>query len=44
MSISTQAAVTVATSLGVPCDEPSVPHDGSNVVVHLRPSPVVARW
>ena len=43
MSISTQAAVTVATSLGVPCDSPVVLHDGSNVVVHLRPSPVVAR-
>ena len=43
MSISTQAAVTVATSLGVPCDSPVVLHDGSNVVVHLRPSQVVAR-
>ncbi|MFC4857971.1 phosphotransferase family protein [Actinophytocola glycyrrhizae] len=43
MSISTQAAVTVATSLGVPCDDPVVLQDGSNVVVHLRPSPVVAR-
>jgi hypothetical protein len=43
MTISTQAAVTVATSLGVPCDDPVVLHDGSNVVVHLRPSPVVAR-
>jgi hypothetical protein len=43
MSISTQSAVTVATSLGVPCDSPTVLHDGSNVVVHLRPSPVVAR-
>jgi hypothetical protein len=43
MSISTQAAVTVATSLGIECDDPVVVHDGSNVVVHLRPSPVVAR-
>ncbi|MGB3443710.1 MAG: phosphotransferase [Actinophytocola sp.] len=43
MSISTQAAVTVATSLGVPCDDPVVLHDGANVVVHLRPAPVVAR-
>lgn len=43
MSISTQAAVTVATSLGVPCHSPVVLHDGSNVVVHLRPAPVVAR-
>lgn len=43
MSISTQAAVTVATSLGLPCAAPEVLHDGSNVVVHLRPTPVVAR-
>jgi hypothetical protein len=38
-----QAAVTAATSLGVRCDDPAVLHDGSNVVVHLRPAPVVAR-
>jgi Ser/Thr protein kinase RdoA (MazF antagonist) len=37
------AAVTAATSLGVRCDDPVVLHDGSNVVVHLRPAPVVAR-
>ncbi|HEX6357434.1 aminoglycoside phosphotransferase family protein [Actinophytocola sp.] len=37
------AAVTAATSLGVTCDAPVVLHDGSNVVVHLRPAPVVAR-
>jgi Ser/Thr protein kinase RdoA (MazF antagonist) len=43
MSISTQAAVTVATSLGVPSTDPVVLSDGSNVVVHLRPAPVVAR-
>lgn len=47
MSISVQAAVTVATgvgtSLGLRCDDPEVLHDGSNVVVHLRPAPVVAR-
>lgn len=47
MSISTQAAVTAATSLaaerGLPCTDPVVLHDGSNVVVHLRPAPVVAR-
>ncbi|WP_243866511.1 phosphotransferase family protein [Actinophytocola oryzae] len=39
----TRAAVTAATSLGVVCDDPVVLHDGSNVVVHLRPAPVVAR-
>jgi len=47
MSISTQAAVTAATSLaaslGLPGDDPAVLRDGSNVVVHLRPAPVVAR-
>lgn len=43
MSISTQAAVTVATSLGLSCDVPEVLHDGFNQVVHLRPAPVVAR-
>ena len=37
------AAVTAATSLGVTCEDPVVLHDGSNVVVHLRPAPVVAR-
>ena len=37
------AAVTAATSLGVACDDPAVLHDGSNVVVHLRPAPVIAR-
>jgi hypothetical protein len=36
-------AVTAATSVGVECDDPVVLHDGSNVVVHLRPSAVVAR-
>lgn len=39
----TRAAVTAATSLGVTCSDPVVLHDGSNVVVHLRPAPVVAR-
>jgi Ser/Thr protein kinase RdoA (MazF antagonist) len=47
MSISTQVAVTAATSLaaslGLPGDDPGVLRDGSNVVVHLRPAPVVAR-
>ena len=35
--------MTAATSIGVVCDEPEVLHDGSNVVVHLRPAGVVAR-
>lgn len=38
-----RAAVTAATSIGVTCADPVVLHDGSNVVVHLRPAPVVAR-
>jgi hypothetical protein len=38
-----EVAVTAATSIGVVCDEPVVLHNGSNVVVHLRPAPVVAR-
>lgn len=38
-----EIAVTAATSLGVRCTDPVVLHDGSNVVVHLRPAPVVAR-
>src|SRR5262245_6096121 len=36
-------AVTAATSIGVVSDDPVVLHDGSNVVVHLRPAAVVAR-
>jgi len=43
MSISVRAAVAVAADLGIPCTDPVVLHSGSNVVVHLRPSPVVAR-
>lgn len=47
MSIGAQAGVTVATelgtSLGLRCGDPEVLHDGANVVVHLRPAPVVAR-
>ncbi len=38
-----RAAVSVAAGLGVPCDEPLVLADGANVVVHLSPSPVVAK-
>ncbi|QNI32162.1 phosphotransferase [Alloacidobacterium dinghuense] len=38
------AATTVARKLGLRCnDEPELLADGSNVLVHLRPSPVVAR-
>jgi hypothetical protein len=37
------AAVKVAASLGVHCDDPVVLADGANVVVHLRPAPVVAK-
>src|SRR5262249_6494959 len=37
------AARTVAASLGVPCEQATVVHSASNVLVHLLPSPVVAR-
>jgi hypothetical protein len=38
------AAVSVARSFGLRCDdEPAILADGSNVLVHLKPSPVVAR-
>jgi phosphotransferase family enzyme len=38
-----RAAVTVAAGLGVSSSEPVVLADGANVIVHLRPSPVVAK-
>jgi hypothetical protein len=38
-----RAAVTAAAGLGVTCTQPEVLHDGANVIVHLRPSPVVAK-
>jgi Ser/Thr protein kinase RdoA (MazF antagonist) len=38
-----RAAVRVAASLGVACTEPVVLADGANVIVHLSPSPVVAK-
>jgi Ser/Thr protein kinase RdoA (MazF antagonist) len=38
-----RAAVSVAAGLGVACAEPRVLADGANVVVHLSPSPVVAK-
>ena len=37
------AAVTVAQAHGLRCDAPEVVADGSNVLVHLKPAPVVAR-
>jgi hypothetical protein len=42
-SAAVRAAVTLAASHGVVCDDPVVLEDGSNVIVHLRPAPVVAR-
>ena len=38
-----RAAVAAATTLGVASAEPAVLADGANVIVHLRPSPVVAK-
>jgi Phosphotransferase enzyme family len=38
-----RAAVTVAARLGVTCAEPLILADGANVIVHLSPSPVVAK-
>lgn len=38
-----QAAVAVAASHGVRSDDPLVLADGANVVVHLRPAPIVAK-
>lgn len=38
-----RAAVSVAARLGVACAEPAVLADGANVIVHLNPSPVVAK-
>jgi len=37
------AAVAAASAQGLRCSDPAVLHDGVNVVVHLRPAPVVAR-
>jgi hypothetical protein len=37
------AACAVATDHGLPCEQAAVIHSRSNVLVHLRPSPVVAR-
>lgn len=38
-----RAAVKVAVSLGIACTEPVALADGANVIVHLSPSPVVAK-
>ena len=38
-----KTALAVARKLGVPCDRPVVLAEGMNAVVHLRPSPLVAR-
>jgi len=38
-----RAAVAVAAGYGVTCTEPVILADGANVVVHLSPSPVVAK-
>jgi Ser/Thr protein kinase RdoA (MazF antagonist) len=38
-----RAAVSVAAGLGVTCTHPAVLADGANVIVHLSPSPVVAK-
>jgi hypothetical protein len=38
-----EAACAIATDHDVPCEQAAVIHSWSNVLVHLRPSPVVAR-
>jgi len=38
-----RAAASAAAGLGLACDEPAVLADGANVIVHLRPTPVVAK-
>ncbi|WP_210491285.1 phosphotransferase [Patulibacter sp. SYSU D01012] len=38
-----RAAVATARALGLRVDDPVVLRDGSNLVVHLRPAPIVAR-
>jgi len=40
---SVRAAVTVAARFGLATEEPVVLADGANIVVHLRPAPVVAK-
>jgi hypothetical protein len=43
MGSAVAAAIAVAESFGLRCSDPVVLHDGANVIVHLRPAPVVAR-
>jgi hypothetical protein len=43
VSAAVSAAVAVAARIGVACDDPEVLADGANIVVHLKPSPVVAK-
>ena len=38
-----RAAVTVAARFGLAAEEPAVLADGANIVVYLRPAPVVAK-
>lgn len=42
-SAAVRAAVSFASSHGVACTDPVVLKNGSNVIAHLRPAPVVAR-
>jgi Ser/Thr protein kinase RdoA (MazF antagonist) len=42
-SAAVRAAVAVAGRLGVRCADPAVLADGANVIVHLKPAPVVAK-
>ncbi|GAA3673911.1 aminoglycoside phosphotransferase family protein [Lentzea roselyniae] len=42
-SAAVRAAVSLAATHGVACTDPTVLKDGSNIIVHLRPAPVVAR-
>jgi Ser/Thr protein kinase RdoA (MazF antagonist) len=42
-AVAARAAVSAAAALGVACAEPVVLADGANVIVHLAPSPIVAK-
>ena len=42
-AVAATAAVSAAAGLGLPGTEPVILADGANVIVHLRPSPVVAK-
>jgi hypothetical protein len=42
-SAAVRAAVSLAAAHGITATDPAVLKDGSNVIVHLRPAPVVAR-